>query len=102
MENRRLEGGRQVRVDRPRRGRRIFDVLAGDLVPVVSLERQPTGGRSVEGHAERVDVGSTIQTFRPGLLWREILRCADDHVRSGLTAVTAERARDTKVGDDRV
>ena len=85
--------GESVRIDRPRRRRRLLDVLARDLVPVVALERQPAGRGAVERDAERVDVGAAVERLRARLLGREVLRRPDHHVGAGLVRVAADSAR---------
>ena len=77
--NDRVERGGDRRIDRPRRGRRFFrsrhQFVDG---AVISHVAPPPDEKVVDDQAERVNVRTMIDGFRPRLLGRHVLNRADD------------------------
>src|ERR671923_4636 len=90
-----VEVGRNVGPQRGGRLRHLREVFHRDLERGVARERELPGQQLVEDDPDRVDVRPLVDVRAARLLWREVLRGADD--RAGLRHLTRRRARDPEV-----
>ena len=85
-------------------GRRLHEAARDQLLRRASSEGRPAGEHLVEHAAQRVDIAARIRLIARRLLGTHVRRSADAHARAreSLADGRVQRARDAKVGDERM